>query len=158
MESAIEGAGKYQVRSTPDYVTGGGKPGLTTYFPLILIVAFLVVGSCVLQFRGGAWDWKLWMADFMGGFFLVFGFFKFLDWRGFADAYQIYDVIAAKFCGSALVYPLIEIGQGLAFLIRINLFWINVAALNVMLIGSIGVLWRLLQKRQIRCACLGTVF
>lgn len=151
----------------------GGKPvGVGTYFPLLLIVGFLALGASLIQFRGGAgggmigdgsivggrWDMAAWMADFMGGFFLVFGFFKWLDVRGFADAFESYDVIAARFRGYALVYPAIEVMLGIAFVGRLGLFWVNLATLILMSIGSIGVLQKLRQRETIRCACLGTVF
>jgi len=92
----------------------------------------------------------------MAGFFLVFSFFKLLDLRGFADAYQSYDILARPFRPWALAYPFIELALGVAYLTRWNLTLTNTATLVLMLVGSIGVLKAVLSKRQIRCACLGT--
>ena len=134
------------------------KSKLATYYPLILIVTFLLVGCVILQLRSGAWSWMDYMSDFMGGFFVVFGFFKLLDLRGFADAFQTYDVIASKFRGYGFAYPFIEVALGIAYLLHFELFWTNATTLIVMSVGSVGVLRSLMQKRKIQCACLGTVF
>ncbi|MGB7343857.1 MAG: heavy-metal-associated domain-containing protein [Pirellulaceae bacterium] len=159
----ITSAGDYSAEevsteAVPTKSATATKSKLATYYPLILIVSFLIFGSVILQFRSGHWDWMYFMSDFMGGFFVVFGFFKLLDLRGFATAYQTYDIIAAKSPKYAIVYPFIEVALGAAYLMRFELFWVNVITLVVMLIGSIGVLQSVLQKRKIRCACLGTVF
>ena len=54
------------------------------------------------------------------------------------------------------MYPFIELGLGVAYLLRWELTIINWITLVLMLIGSIGVLQALLKKNAIRCACLGT--
>jgi Kef-type K+ transport system membrane component KefB len=56
------------------------------------------------------------------------------------------------------VYPFIELTLGLAYLIDFQPFATNAITLVVMAISSIGVIESLLNKRKIRCACLGTVF
>lgn len=129
-----------------------------TYFPLILIVGFLLGGSALLQVRTETWNWPAFMSDFMGGFFIVFAFFKLLDIGGFADSYQSYDIVAARWRGYGLVYPFIELALGLAYVARFELFYTNIATIVVMTIGSIGVLQSVLSQRKIQCACLGTVF
>ena len=158
---AVASAGDYSVTATSSAElasTATRKSMLAIYYPLILIVTFLLAGCAILQFRTDSWDWMIYMADFMGGFFVVFGFFKLLDLRGFADAYQTYDVIATRFRGYGFIYPFIEVALGVSFLLRFEPFWTNVVTLIVMLIGSAGVLKSILSKREIQCACLGTVF
>ncbi|MBL8762743.1 MAG: cation transporter [Phycisphaerae bacterium] len=136
----------------PPTPTTGPTPSL---FPLLLIVSF-IAGTCALttQFRG-VWSWHTLMLDFMAGFFLVFSFFKLLDLRAFADAYQVYDLLARRSRAYALAYPFLELALGVAYLIRWQPMLVNAAALALMLIGSLGVLRALLDKRAIRCACLG---
>jgi len=133
--------------------TAGPKPSL---YPLFLIVAY-IAGAAALAtyFRAGA-RLHAFMIDFMAGFFLVFSFFKLLDLRGFADAYRSYDLIAQRSRAWALAYPFIELGLGMAYLIRWQLVWIDTATLALMLMGAAGVFRALLRKDRIRCACLGT--
>ncbi len=163
LAEAIQGAGDYSVQGP----VGGMLPPssqvtqpttVTTYYPLILVLAFVIAGASVLQLRNAAWDWSLLMSDFMGGFFVVFGFFKLLDIRGFATAYSSYDLVAQKWHFYGLVYPFIEVALGAAYLLRFQPLWTNVFTLVLMLVGTAGVVRALLIKKQIRCACLGTVF
>ncbi len=130
--------------SAPSSSPAAPKPSL---YPLILIVAF-IAGTAALTTglrgagRGGEWSWS-WhtlMLDFMAGFFLVFSFFKLLDLRGFADAYQSYDVLARRSRAYALAYPFLELALGVAYLVRWQPTITNSVALGLMLIGSVGVL------------------
>lgn len=125
---------------------------LATYYPLLLIIGLLAIVAC-----RGAESIHDWMLHFMAGFFLVFGFFKLLDLRGFVDAYVTYDLLAARWRGYGFAYPFLELGLGFAFLFQ---FWVTPALiLSIILMGfgSLGVIKALRRKQKIRCACLGTV-
>lgn len=98
------------------------------------------------------------MTDFMGIFFIVFGSFKLWNWKNFADAYQIYDVIAQQSITYAYGYPLIEIGLGTLYLLQMFPLFTNITTFIVMLISAYGVAIELQKKRTIPCACLGLVF
>ena len=98
------------------------------------------------------------MQNFMGAFFLAFSFFKLLDLRGFADSYRMYDIIAQRVPSYGYVYPFIELALGAAYIAGIQPSAVNMTTLMVMSVSSIGVIQSVLQKRKIRCACLGTVF
>lgn len=160
VRAAVEAAGDYTLAEP------GAKPAqappaeknAATYFPLILIVAFLTGGCALLQLRNETWQWPGFMSDFMGGFFVVFAFFKLLDLRGFADSYQSYDIVAARLRAYAFAYPFIELLLGAAYLARFQLFYTNLVTIVVMSVGGIGVLQSVLSQRKIQCACLGTVF
>lgn len=130
----------------------------TTYFPLVLLAGFLVGVVALTEVRAGQFDWSRSMGTFMGVFFLSFSFFKLLDLRGFADTYQGYDIIARRVRAYALAYPFIELALGAAYLTNVDPFATNLATLVIMTVSSIGVLQSVLNKRAIRCACLGTVF
>jgi hypothetical protein len=96
------------------------------------------------------------MLDFMGLFYIVFSFFKMLDLKGFPESFRMYDPLAKRVPFYGKVYPFIETALGLMFLMR---FEINVAliiTLIVLGITTIGVTKTLLDKKSIRCACLGT--
>jgi hypothetical protein len=99
-----------------------------------------------------------WTNHFMAGFFLIFSFFKLLNLKGFATSYAMYDVVAMRFKPWGYIYPFIELGLGIAMLFNFESFITNVVCLAVMTVSLIGVLQSVLNKRKIKCACLGDVF
>lgn len=132
---------------------------LSTYKPLFLIVLFIAGISLLAQypFKDGL-ALMTWMRHFMAGFFVVFGFFKLLNLRGFVSSYKMYDIIAAKWTGWGYLYPFIEIILGLLYLTNIAPVFTNIATVVILGISSIGVIQSNLNKRKIKCACLGDVF
>jgi copper chaperone CopZ len=133
-------------------------PTATTYYPLLLLVAFLIGVVALVELRAGSFVWHRAMGNFMGAFFLAFSFFKLLDLRGFADSYRSYDVVARRVPAYGYVYPFVELLLGVAYVTGFQPFATNLVTLVVMAVSSIGVIQSLLHKRKIRCACLGTVF
>ncbi|MEL6863480.1 MAG: heavy-metal-associated domain-containing protein [Bacteroidota bacterium] len=131
---------------------------IQTYRPLLLIVGFIIGVTLLAQYPFDSFSGMLWMRHFMAGFFLVFAFFKLLNVEGFANSYQMYDLIAGKWKGWGYVYPFVELGLGIAYLINFAPVWTNWITLIVLGISSIGVIKSNLDKRQIKCACLGDVF
>src|SRR5207253_2799497 len=95
---------------------------------------------------------------FMAGFFLVFSFFKLLDLKGFAESYAMYDVLAKRIPTYGYVYPFLELALGVAYLTGFNPAATNWATVVIMGFSSIGVIQSVVDKKQIRCACLGAVF
>lgn len=130
----------------------------TTYYPLVLVLSFLLGVVALAEYRAGTFDVMRAMGHFMGGFFLAFSFFKLLDLRGFADAYQGYDLLARRSRIYALAYPFVELGLGVAYLANLWPVVTNLVTLVVMTVSSLGVIQSLLHRRKIRCACLGSVF
>ena len=100
----------------------------------------------------------LWMRHFMAGFFIVFSFFKLLNLEGFATSFQMYDIVSARWKGWGYIYPFVEMGLGLMYLIDLAPVATNIATVVVLGIGSIGVIKSNLDKKKIKCACLGDVF
>jgi copper chaperone CopZ len=133
-------------------------PAATTYYPLFLLGGFLVGVVALAEVRAGSFAWGRAMGNFMGAFFLAFAFFKLLDLKGFADAYRGYDVVAKRIPAYGYVYPFIELSLGAAYVTGFQPLATNLVTLVVMAVSSVGVIQSLLQKRKIRCACLGTVF
>jgi hypothetical protein len=129
-----------------------------SYAPLIiifsLIIAFVLIKALVSDNFTGA---SL-MLDFMAGFFLVFGVFKTIKLPAFAEAYEMYDVIAKKSKIYAYIYPFIEISLGLAFLFRFEVITAAWITLVLMLINSVGAYNGIRDKKVLMCACLGSVF
>ncbi len=164
VKEAVAQAG-YQVLgeiATPSLPSAAEQPAestaTTTYFPLLLLVAFLVGVVALVEVRAGTIIWSRAMANFMGAFFLAFSFFKLLDLQGFADNYRSYDVVAKRVPAYGYAYPFIELLLGVAFVTGFQPFATNLVTLVVMSVSSVGVIQSLLNKRKIRCACLGTVF
>lgn len=164
VKEAVAQAG-YQILSevaAPSAPVVAEQPGeskvATTYYPLLLLVAFLVGVVALVEVRIGTLTWGRAMANFMGAFFLAFAFFKLLDLPGFADNYRSYDVVARRAPAYGYVYPFIELLLGVAFVVGFQPFATNLVTLIVMSVSSVGVIQSLLNKRKIRCACLGTVF
>jgi hypothetical protein len=106
----------------------------------------------------GEFAWMRWMNHFMAGFFLVFSFFKLLNLKGFAESYSMYDIVAKRWNAWGYMYAFTELALGAAFLTGFNPFLTNIVTLTVMTISIIGVLQSVLNKRKIKCACLGDVF
>jgi len=98
------------------------------------------------------------MRHFMAGFFLVFSFFKFLNISGFANSYAMYDVIAKHWKGWGYIYPFVELALGILYLINIFPVATNLLTVIILGISSIGVIQSNLDKKKIKCACLGDVF
>ena len=130
----------------------------TTYRPLLLIVAYIVGVITLIELIAPPPNAMRAMQHFMGGFFIVFSFFKLLDLRAFSDAFRSYDVIARAHPAYAWAYPFVELALGVAYLAGLFPTWTNGITLAVMLLGLIGVTQTLKAGRQIQCACLGTVF
>ena len=135
-----------------------GRSVLATYRPLLLVFGYLVGVVALVEITAGGFEWMRAMANFMGGFFLAFSFFKLLNLRGFVDAYQTYDILARPVRAYGYVYPFIELGLGISYLARVAPVATNVVTLVVMLVSVVGVTRALVQNRRIQCACLGTVF
>lgn len=122
--------------------------------PLFLIFGYLVATSVLLHWDN--LDLSAMMLDFMGLFYVVFSFFKFLDLKGFQTSFQMYDPLAKRISVYGWVYPFIELALGLCFLIRYQLDFALILTLLILGMTTLGVFRVLLDKRQIQCACLGT--
>ncbi len=169
IRDAITGAGDYRVTevrrsestSAPTIpaaaqnTTVNDSPPESLY-PLFLIVGFIVGVTLLVAWSTGTWQVEPMMRQFMAGFFIVFSFFKLLDPPGFVSAYRGYDLLARKSAAWAWGYPFIELTLGVMYLMAWLPMTTNIITLTLMLIGAIGVLKALLNKRAIRCACLGT--
>ena len=96
------------------------------------------------------------MLDFMGLFYIIFSFFKILDIKGFSMSFRMYDPLAKQAPIYGYIYPFIEVILGMMFLIRFEVNIALILTLIVLGITTIGVTQTLINKRNIKCACLGT--
>jgi copper chaperone CopZ len=183
LQAAVAGAGSYFLKpntpvahvntaqaATENIANTNTKSWLATYYPLLLILAYILAGSVLVQLGQHAqhsMDMSAalqavtaqeTMRYFMAGFFIVFSFFKLLDVAAFAMAYSGYDLLAARWHGWGRVYPFVELGLGMAYLLHWQPALTHWLTIVVMGFSAIGVVRAVLQKRSIQCACLGTVF
>ena len=168
LAAAVAGAGDYQLgepvsapptehgtvhrADTPAPASGTGAKG---YPALGILVAYILLASVVAALPRPTLEAV--MSNFMGGFFLAFSFFKFLDLRGFASGFARYDIVAERWKPWGYIYPFVELALGLAYL---TAFWpvvTHAVTLVVMGVGAVGVIRSLLRRDRIKCACLGTV-
>ncbi|NAS12833.1 heavy metal translocating P-type ATPase [Poritiphilus flavus] len=141
-----------EVSVTPEITVG--KTKLQQLRPLFLIFLYLFSASFLLNFRD--WNTGEAMLDFMGLFYIVFSFFKFLDLKGFPESFRMYDPLAKVLPVYGWIYPFLELALGLMFLMRFQLNIALIVTIVILGITTVGVTKTLLDKKSIRCACLGT--
>jgi copper chaperone CopZ len=146
-------AEKYTLRASPVFSENVEVSKWKQLYPLYLIGAYLFAFS---GYRWATSSLEDAMLDFMGGFFLVFSFFKFLDLKGFAPSFSMYDPIAKKLPFYGKVYPFLEVILGALFIARFEVQILLYITLVILGSTTLGVIRSLLDKRQIQCACLGT--
>lgn len=134
-----------------------GPHGVRIYLPLIVIVSVVLLSAGADQWALGRWDGLTFMRRFMGLFLVIFAMLKLFDVSGFADGFQMYDLIGKRARAYALAYPFIEMGLGLAYLANLYPLWTNAILLLFMIVGAIGVFTALIRGLNVACACLGTV-
>jgi hypothetical protein len=93
----------------------------------------------------------------MGVFLTMFSMFKFFDLEGFADGFQMYDLLAKPLRAYAYVYPFIELALGLGYLAHWQPKTIYFATIIVMVLGALGVFNALRKGLDLECACMGSV-
>ena len=130
------------------------KSKLQQLKPLLIILIYISVASILMNFKN--WNSSEAMLDFMGLFYIVFSFFKMLDLKGFPESFRMYDPLAKRLPIYGWIYPFIETGLGLMLLLRFEIKIALIITLIVLGITTIGVTKTLLDKKSIRCACLGT--
>jgi len=165
LQAALKDYPKYQLTGMQEPVSPHTETAaepqrswLSTYKPILLVFAYILGGTLLIESVSGSFDGMRWMRHFMAAFFLVFSFFKLLDTNAFADSYSSYDIIAGRWHGWGLIYPFVELALGILYLTGVDPLLTDSVTLIVMGASIIGVVRSVLQKRTIRCACLGAVF
>jgi copper chaperone CopZ len=159
INTVLAKAGDYQAsKLMTTQADASPKKWIMTYQPLLIILAYIIVVSLLIEVQYGAFSPERWMMHFMAGFFLVFSFFKMLNIKAFASSYAMYDLLAMRSKAYGFIYPFIESALGLAYLLGLAPQITNTATLVIMGFSSLGVIRAVMNKQKIRCACLGTVF
>jgi copper chaperone CopZ len=154
----VSQAGNYEVKGATISDSSASKKSNRSYKPLILVGLYLLGGTLLIEYSSGMFLLDTWMPNFMAGFFLVFSFFKLLDIKGFASAYSMYDVIAKRWKAYGYIYPFIELGLGIAYILYSDNLVTHLITAIVMFVSLVGVVQSVLNKNEIKCACLGTGF
>lgn len=166
LQAALKDYPKYQLsekkaekpKPMPNLPEEETKSWLETYRPILLIFGYITFISLLAQHANSSFNMMQWMNHFMAGFFIAFSFFKFLDLKGFAESYAMYDIVAKRWPGYGYLYAFIELALGFAYLTGFNPLLTNIITCLVMTVSLTGVLQSVLDKKKIKCACLGAVF
>lgn len=132
------------------------KTGLKNYWPLLAMILVAVLAACAIN-SGIDGDSLYWMHYFMGFLLCQFALVKLFDISGFADGFQMYDLIAKKSRYYALIYPFIELSLGLLFLSLAYPLATYLVTLFFLTIGVIGVIKALKKGLDIYCPCMGSI-
>ncbi len=130
-----------------------------SYLPLITIIILIIATAKAISlndFLTGNFAIEKFISYFMIGFFLVFGGFKLLDLKGFAEGYRMYDLLAQRLPVYSYIYPFIEIFFAFAMILGFafrSVLWLEVI---VMVFSGVGVLLKVLKREKFQCVCLGT--
>ena len=128
---------------------------LKKLLPLFLIFFYLTIATLIINRDN--FNYNDVMYDFMGLFYIVFSFFKFLDYQNFPKSFSMYDPLSKLFPLYGWVYPFIEVILGLFLLMRLNIQFSLITTVIILGITTIGVTKSLINKNSIQCACLGTL-
>jgi copper chaperone CopZ len=162
LQKALNEKGKYSIEKIQPKIEEETKNlpeiKVSTYKPLILIVLFILGVSILAQYPFEEFSYSLSMRYFMAGFFIVFSFFKLLNLKGFSSSYAMYDIVANKWKGWGYIYPFVELSLGILYLINYAPKATNYTTIIVLGVSIIGVIKSNLEKKKIKCACLGDVF
>lgn len=131
------------------------------YVPLMMLIGVTCLAASVMQWartdmvdEGQVMEW---MHDFMGLFLMIFALLKLFDLSGFADGFQMYDLLAKRMRTYALTYPFIELALGLGYLARWQPVLVYVVTVMVLLFGASGVMVALKRGLDVHCACMGNI-
>lgn len=130
-------------------------PKIVKYWPLFSLIFIAAIMASVLSAVFEEKD-AAWMHFFMGIFLCQFAMLKLFHPIGFADGFQMYDLIAKRFRIYAYCYPVVELALGLWFLSFFGPMFAYIVTAILFSIGSIGVIHALIKGLNVRCVCMGT--
>jgi len=156
LRDALKRYPKYKIENLPLNKEKGSW--IVTYKPVLLLFFYITCLSLLISLNNSTFDFHKAMNTFMAGFFIAFSFFKLLNLKAFADSYSMYDIIAKKIKSWAYIYAFLELVLGILYTINFNPLLLNTFTALLMSVSLIGVLKSVLNKKQIQCACLGSVF
>lgn len=121
------------------------------YAPLGIITLFSFILSASLMKNEDELLYR-----FMGFFLSIFSLFKWIDIKGFTQAFKEYDLISKYIPSYLIIYPIIELTLGLLYISISLTILANIVTILFMSSSAVSVIKALLEKRKLTCACLGT--
>jgi hypothetical protein len=137
-------------------VAGRGSQ-LADYWPLISLVAVAGLAALAIATGYDRTDLAGFMHAYMGVFLLVFALLKLFNPVGFADGFEMYDLLAGRVRAYGYVYPYLELALGLAYLSFFMPTFTYVATIVLFAFGAVGVIMALRRGLDIDCPCMGSV-
>jgi len=142
--------------SSPNSSLAEPKTPWTDWLPLAVVIGYIFGLALVLAKLTEFSIFNL-LAYSMGFFFVFFSLFKLINLSGFAMGYNEYDIISKRWYGWGYVYPFIELGLGVLYLLTVDNPFLHIFTIIMSVVICIGVGIKLAKHETFQCACLGTV-
>ena len=130
---------------------------IMVFYPLILSFSYVIGGAIISEYPYNNFDWKHFFRIFMGLLLLLFSYVKLLNPRGFVNTFKKYDIVTYKFKLYGYAYPLIEATLGVFYIINYQPIITNSIIIGLLSINLIQVIIALFQKKELECACMGSL-
>lgn len=130
----------------------GSNFTLSQYLPLVIISLFSLILSASLMKTQQELSYR-----FMGFFLALFSLFKWIDIKGFMESFKQYDIVSKYLPSYLLIYPILELVLGILYVSLTLLTITNIVTILIMGMNGFSVIVALYQKKNLNCACLGTV-
>ena len=130
---------------------------LTLFYPLIITFLFVISGAIVTQYPISTFNSKHFMSNLMGILLITFSYLKMLNLKGFAISFSKYDFIAYYIWPYGYIYPLTELTLGLFYCVKLYPVIINSITIFFLTINFIEVSYALILKKELECACMGSL-
>jgi hypothetical protein len=130
---------------------------LADYWPLVSLAVVAALAALAIGAGFGHADMVGFMHAYMGVFLTVFALLKLFNPAGFADGFEMYDLLAKRVRAYGYVYPYLELALGLAYLSFFVPTATYLATIALFLFGAIGVIKAVREGLDIDCPCMGSV-
>jgi hypothetical protein len=130
---------------------------LSDYWPLFSLIILMLLAATALQYQEQTDDPMMFMHHFMGFFLVVYSMFKIFDLNGYADGFEMYDLLASRWRPYGYIYPFIELALGLAYLAFFVPVLTYVLTIIVFGFGAAGVFKGISKGLDMDCPCMGSV-
>jgi hypothetical protein len=135
----------------------GRGSSFADYGPLLSLVVVAGLAALAISAGFGEVAMRPFMHAYMGVFLSIFALLKLFDPKGFANGFEMYDLLASRARAYGYVYPFVELALGLAYLSFFLPVLTYVLTIAVFAFGTLGVVKALRQGLDIDCPCMGNI-
>jgi hypothetical protein len=128
------------------------------YLPIFGFLFLVLVLAEVATLLSSNFGLMNFLRYYMVFFFLIFGFLKIINLKKFSMMFASYDLIAMRYPLWGKIYPFLEIGLGVLYLLFAHSLYLNLFTAGLMAITSVGIFRKLISGEKVSCACLGGFF